>query len=268
MDQNDFGGEFWDEKQWEQHLNEIEEKSEVIKQLISVYSDSLPRWMHFVKEYASEDEAIDAYIDDELMIEEAYFPEDEDDLDEEFDEVDDFFLSEGGMPFAEDDEEEDELDESEAWKKDARLEVKGDEEEEAFLVGYEDEHENLEIFDESRDLAAYLIKRSKTFPETLRNKKYEDLITRTLDVSCKLASGYTFGFEIDVLGATITYCKKSLSIANECLVLLQELKEDGLFHPSEYQELHGRYFSLRNKTGLYLQDLRDLFKSGGTENGF
>ena len=80
----------WNEHQWEAHLNDIEEKSAQLRQFITsdpVGSD--PRWLHLINESDTVSEAVDTFIEEEMLLDEAYFPdEDEDELDDLDDELD------------------------------------------------------------------------------------------------------------------------------------------------------------------------------------
>ena len=84
MQSDGFDGELWDEHRWEAHLNEVEKKSDQLRKFIS--SDpkgNIPRWLTLLKESINEDDAFEAYVEEELLLDEAYFPEDEDWEDDE-----------------------------------------------------------------------------------------------------------------------------------------------------------------------------------------
>src|SRR5699024_65635 len=80
-----YDNEIWDEFRWGEHLDEIERKSEQLRSFIASDSPTnTPRWLMLLKENNNKKEAVDAFIEEELQIEEAYFPE-EDDWDEDDD---------------------------------------------------------------------------------------------------------------------------------------------------------------------------------------
>jgi hypothetical protein len=254
---NNFDGDIWNEHQWENHINEVEAKSDQLKDFInSTWGEGLPNWIHLMKEYSSELDAIDAFIEEELLFEEAYFPEDDDDFDSDDDIDDDILFNEDESELFDDydddlydeDEVENFLD-GEDWKKDS----------EDYVMSDYGSIDNLSIYDESRNLGAYLLKYTDINPETLRNSTYVQFVSDTLQVSCKLAAGYSFGFDQDVLGANIVYTKKALYRANRSLSILQTLKHRGIFTRNDYYRLHEWIFELRNDIGIYIQQLRDKF---------
>ncbi|MEX1121135.1 MAG: hypothetical protein WED82_03320, partial [Balneolales bacterium] len=253
--------EIWDEFQWEVHLKEMEQRNEQLRDFFtSGLPDDKPRWLRLLNEYNSKLDVMNAYIEEELLIEESYFPDDEDWEDEEEDDNDPFFSM-----FDEDDE----LDEWEDFFEDS-------EEEEGFLDDDGEEWkrlsddfamsdygaiENLSVYLEARSVGAELLKLAETEPHYFENEEFTNFISKSLLISAKLAVGYSFGFEIDVLGANIVYCKKALGYANASLEMLQNLKNKELMDQSRYYEVHQRLFELRNEIGIYIQDLRERFKS-------
>jgi len=222
-----------------------------------------------MKEYSSELDAIDAFIEEELLFEEAYFPEDDDDFDSDDDDIDDdiFFNEDDSDLFDdydfededfeddfiqnEDDEDEEDLFDGEEWKKDS----------EDYVMSDYGSIDNLSIYDEARNLGAYLLKYSDIHTSLLRNTNYLQFVSDTLQISCKLAAGYSFGFDADVLGANIAYTKKALYNANRSLALLQGIKHQSVFTRNDYYKLHEWIFELRNDIGIYIQQLRDKFNT-------
>src|SRR5690625_1267136 len=81
---------YWNEYQWEAHLDELEKKSEQLRRFItSDPKGNVPRWLTLLRENLDENEAVDAFIEEELLLDEAYFPEDEDDWEDEDDDFED-----------------------------------------------------------------------------------------------------------------------------------------------------------------------------------
>ncbi len=250
-----FDDGIWDEHQWEAHLDEIERKSEQLRKFIAPDpSGNIPRWITLLQENSDEHEAVDAFIEEELQIEEAYFPgEEEDDWDEP-DEFDDYYFDEF------DEEEEnlfndytDDLDEGESWK-----ELSDD-----YTLSDHGSIETLDIYNEARELAAYILQWSEGIHPKYLSKEYNDFVANILRIGAKLAGGYSFGFEQDFLGGNIVYTKKALYCANDALVLLQDaLKKAPFVTPMHYGQLHERVFELRNDIGIYVQELRERFRMG------
>jgi hypothetical protein len=268
MSWDSFDDELWDEYQWESHINEIEQKSDRLKEIINAtLGENGPGWTRFMKEFSSEQEALDAYIEEELLFEEAYYPDDDEFDSEDDEEWDDLFFNSDEDPFLEDDDEEegdsDVFNEEES--DDAEDFLDGEEwkaESDDYIMSDYGSLENLKIYSESREIGIGLLHISRNHGETLKNRYYLEFVSGTLDICIKLAAGYGFGFERDVLGANIAYAKKALTSANRALAMLQHLKKKAsVFTKEEYLKLHERIFELRNDIGIYVQELRDQFRS-------
>ncbi len=255
-----FDDEFWDEHKWEAHLNEIEKKSAQLRKFITPDpSGNTPRWITLLQENSDELEAVDAFIEEELQIEEAYFPseDDEEDWDDEWDdEFDDFFYNSDDEFEEEDylfDDYEDDFDAGEEWK-----ELSDD-----YAMSDYGSIETLDIYNEARELAAYILQWAEGIHPKYLNQSYNDFVGSVLKIGAKLAGGYSFGFEQDFLGGNIAYTKKALSFANEALFLLQNaLKHAPYMSEKHYYQLHERLFELRNDLGIYVQELRERFNMG------
>jgi hypothetical protein len=264
--------EIWNEQQWENHLNEMEHKSEKLRVYIETnLGEQSPRWSRFLNGFPSKLDAIDAYIEDELMFEDAYFPDDDDDWDEDEEEVDDFFLS------ADETEEEDDMEDGEDWKKhldpDSPLRSEyspaGEENEQDIaiwianqIIDDSEEAVEMEIYDEARELAADMLRLAEIVPQEEQDDKFIELVTDTVNVGSKVAGAFAFGFDLDVLGGNIAYCKKALGYANRVLELLQELKYRPFMRYVVYETLHERMFDLRNDLGVHIQELRSELNEG------
>ncbi|MCC5926413.1 MAG: hypothetical protein JJU41_07610 [Bacteroidetes bacterium] len=263
--------EIWDEFQWEVHLAEMEQESEKIRTFIETnLGEDTPRWARFLKKYPSKLDAIDAYIEDELMFEDAYFPDDDDDWeDDEDDDLDDFFMS------GEDSEDDtDDNDEGEEWKKYLspiqRDEMDKDVVSESSWIndmkelqledGF-DAEEYHQIYEESRQLAAEMLRLAEIVPESEQDLYFLELVTETVNLGTKIAGGFAFGFDLDVLGGNIAYCKRALKSANRILELLPGLRNRGFMRLVDYRSLHERIFELRNEIGIHIQDMRDVLNS-------
>lgn len=257
MPKGGFDDGIWDEHQWEAHLNEIEKKSEQLRKFIAPDpSGNIPRWITLLQENKDELEAVDAFIEEELQIEEAYFPDEEDeDWDDEYDDdLDEFFFDE---PEDEDflfgDDLFDDFDEGEEWK----------ELSEDYAMSDYGSIETLEIYNDARELAAYILQWSEGIHPKYLSPQFNDFVANILKIGAKLAGGYSFGFEIDFLGGNIAYTKKGLECANRSLHLLQDyMKKTPFMEREHYLQLHEILFELRNNIGIYVQELREQFYRG------
>jgi len=269
-------GEIWDEHQWEVHLNEMEQKSERLRLFIEKnLGEDSPRWTRFLDNFSSTLEAIDAYIEDELMFEDAYFPDDDDDWDDEDDEdMEDFFMN------AEDVDDED-SDEGELWKKGLspsererytsdlnsenevwfRIEDITTEDDED-----EEEDEYMRIYDEARELAAGMLKLAEMVPEKEKDHYFMEMVSETVNLGARVAGAFAFGFDSDVLGGNIAYCKRALKSANRVLEMLPGLRGRDFMKLVDYRSLHERMFELRNDIGMHIQDMREALRDA-IENG-
>ncbi|MDX1642491.1 MAG: hypothetical protein R3220_12380 [Balneolaceae bacterium] len=247
-------GSVWNEFQWESHLNEIERRSEQLRRFItSDPKGKTPRWITLLQESMDELDAVEAFIEEELLLDDAYFPEDDWEDDEDEFEDDDFFFKDSSFPFYDDeDEEEDDFDYGEDWK-----ELSDD-----FTLSDYGSIENLEIYQEARAYAVDVLKWAEIVPQQMQTKHIHEFITNVLVITAKLAGGYSFGFEQDVLGGNIAYTKKALYSANAALNHLQQIKKESFLTTLAYSKFHGRLFELRNDIGIYIQELRDRFQLG------
>lgn len=245
---------YWNEHQWEAHLDELERRSDQLRKFItSDPKGNQPRWIVLLRENLDENEAVDAFIEEELLLDEAYFPEDEDDWEDEDDEFEDddfFFNYDEEDPFLNDDD--DDFDAGEEWK------FLSDD----FTQSDYGSLENLQTYNTSKLLAVDILKWAESVPEQYHNNTYHDFVGEILKIGAKLAGGYSFGFEQDYLGGNIAYNKKAIYCANNALQLLQKQRKAPYMTPSIYRRLHARLFELRNEIGIYIQELRDRFNFG------
>lgn len=253
-----FDDEQWDEFKWEAHLNEVEKKSEQLRKFIaSDHKGNTPRWITLLQESQTEDDAFEAYVEEELLMDEAYFPEDDDDWDEDEDDWDDDdFLF--GLPGEEDymdfddDDEFDDFGEGDEWKS-----LSDD-----YMYSDYSDLESLIIYMDAKELAVEILKWAEKIHPKLQSPDFQNFVDETLKIGAKIAGGHSFGFEQDYIGANIAYSKKALKSANHALELLSGFKKKGLFPKKQYQEIHAELFELRNDIGVYIQELRDQFRLG------
>ncbi len=259
MKENPFD-DIWDEHQWESHINHIEQKTEQLREFLeTTFGEENPRWYKLLKESSSEQDAIDAFIEEELMFEDAYFPDDDDWDDEDYDEDDGLFLDEYDRDdfdadefdfddLMSDDDEED-FDDGEDWKMLS----------EDYATTDYGSIENLEIYQESRELATSLLRSVDMRSRAATQDDFNLFISDVLQISAKIAAGYALGFEQDVLGGNIAYSKKALYAANRALNTLQTMRKSRIFKQIDYQTTHARLHELRNDVGVYVQELRERF---------
>lgn len=251
MFNGDFNDGIWDEHQWEAHLNEIEKKSVHLRKFIaSDQSGNYPRWLTLLQENGDELDAVDAFIEEELQIDEAYFPgEDDEELDDDWDdEMEDLFLDEFEEDFFFDDE--DDFDAGEEWK----------ELSEDFAMSDNGSIDTLDVYNDSRTLAATILQWAETINPKSLTSDCNEFIGNVLKIGAKIAGGYSFGFERDFLGGNIAYTKKALYCANDALNILQrDLKGTRFLTRKQYYYFHEQLFTLRNNIGIYIQELRDRF---------
>ena len=84
--------------------------------------------------------------------------------------------------------------------------------------------ENLDVYRNSIELAVDVLKWGESIPAHMMNPQVHEFVSNILKIGAKLAGGYSFGFEKDVLGGNIAYTKKALHSSNEALLKLQFLK--------------------------------------------
>lgn len=246
-----YDDELWDEFKWESHLDEVERKSEQLRKFISSsHKGNTPRWVTLLDESLDEDDAFEAFVEEELLLDEAYFPEDEDWDDEEdldYDE-DDYLFGRS----EEEDDDYDEYDEGEDWKSLS----------EEYAQSSHGSLHNLDTFIMAKEYAVHILKWAEKVPPKIQSREFQEFVGEVLTIGAKLAGGYSFGFDAEYLGANIAYSKKALRVANTSLEMLQALKTQPLFRQGEYAQMHATLFELRNDIGVYVQELRDQFYMG------
>jgi hypothetical protein len=248
--------EIWDELRWERHINDAEEKSEQLRQYLeSTLGKEPPRWFRLLDDPDKPD-VVDHYIEEELMFEEAYFPDDDDEWDED-DEDDDVFMSaedELGDESDDDDDFPDEFDDEdgEEWKATS---------DQYALTDYGD-IQKWSIYTRAHDITLELFHFAKGMPKANEDPQFVEMGSQLLQMSAKLAGGYSFGFDVDSIGGNIVYCRKALDAANRALDLMQAQKLKPHFEGFPYADAHSRLFELRNDIAIYVQELRDRFRSG------
>lgn len=251
----DFNDDIWDEHQWETHLNEIERQSTHLRKfIIQEHAGNIPRWLKLLQENSDEFDAVDAFIEEELLIDEAYFPgEDDEEIDDDDDneeEWEDFFLDD-----FEDDTffDYDDFDEGEEWK----------ELSEEFAMSNTGSIDTLYVYNYSRMLAASILQWAETINPKHISINVNEFIGNVLKIGAKIAGGYSFGFDRDFLGGNIAYTKKALHCANNALTILQrDLKGNSFITKKQYFYFHEQLFTLRNDIGIYIQELREQFYNG------
>jgi hypothetical protein len=243
-----FDDEIWDEYRWEEHINHIEKRAVELTNFFNrTWGATSPSWERLLDEYQNQNDVIDAYIEEAIINEEAYFPDDEDWDDEEEDEPDNELFMESA---------EEDYNSTLPEKMDALFE-------EVLQFSGEFRIEDMEFVE---DIYAYNLAREfglkvLTLAESrsdLRSETYFDsLVNTALQISAKLAIGFNLGFEFEVIGGNIIYSKKALDNANSALELLTALKSQNLLLQADYYELHQLLTNVRNEIGMYIQDLRE-----------
>jgi hypothetical protein len=259
----------WDEHQWESHINEMTRRHEHLRELMESGPSGYPRWLTHIRDFPTKLDAVDAYIEEELLLEEAYFPfdddeEEEDDMDDilfrDDDQTDDWDPEEEGDVFGEPGEGEDVVGDDEEEDLESIFEEIFEEEAPDELSYDYASLENITIYTDARDLAADLLVFNDSKPHYMDHPGFIHLVSEVLLISTKLAAAYSMGFDVEVLGANIAYCKKALERANLTLMHLQGLRENPLTR-EDYFELHRRLFELRNNIAVHVQETRAFFKS-------
>lgn len=254
MFKGDFNDGIWDEHQWEAHLKEIEKRSSELRKFIAPDSPNSPRWLSLLQESSDELDAVDAFIEEELQIEEAYFPDEDDEEIEEDDfddDLDDLFFYEDEEDFYFEDD--DDYDAGEEWKEFS----------EDFTLSDYGSLETFSTYNDARELAAIILHWAEMINPKLFSPESNEFIGNVLKIGAKIAGGYSFGFEHEFIGGNIAYTKRALYCANDSLVILQrDLKGNAILTSSQYFYFHEQLFELRNNLGIYIQELRERFYRG------
>lgn len=251
MYNGDFNDDIWDEYQWEAHLNEVERKNTQLRNfIIPNHPNNIPRWLKLLQESSDEFDAVDAFIEEELLIDEAYFPSEDDeeidDDDEGEEEWDDFLFDESKDDY-------DDYDAGEEWK----------ELSENFAMSNTGSIDTLYVYDRSRSLSASILQWVESINPKNMTANLNDFVGNVLKIGAKIAGGYSFGFDHEFLGGNIAYTKNALYCANDALITLQrDLKGCSYINKKQYYHFHEQLFMLRNDIGIYIQELREQFYNG------
>ncbi|MDG5766881.1 hypothetical protein QA596_05335 [Balneolales bacterium ANBcel1] len=262
----------WDEFEWESHINEMARRHEHLRQLIESDHGNRPRWLSHINDFPTKLDAVDAFIEEELLLEESHFPvDDEDEFESEQDDALFELLDDGEEEddIFGDDEDDPEIDFFQDSGDDEEDDMDDDQVEEMFEQIFDEETreptgydyaslENIAIYTDARDLSADLLLFNDSQPRYMQHPGFIRLVSDTLQISSKLAAAYSMGFDVEVLGANIAYCKKALAHANHTLAHLQSLKGNPV-QVADYYELHRRLFELRNNIAIHIQDTRAFF---------
>src|SRR6056297_2399428 len=173
MSFNDFDDNpIWNEFQWESHLEEIEKKSENLRRFItSDLNGNTPRWITLLRENLDELDAVEAFIEEELLLDEAYFPEEDDDWEEDEDEDidDDFFFydEEDDFSLYDDlDQSDEDFEDGEEWKS-----LSDD-----FARSDYGSIENMQLFNDARDYAVDVLKWAEYISPKHHSKTYHEFV--------------------------------------------------------------------------------------------
>lgn len=258
--------DIWDEHQWESHLNQIEQKSEQFRHFLdAAVGEEIPRWYRLLKDSPTEQDALDAFIEQELLFDESYFPDDDDDWDGD-DEFDDEDLPFGYLDEDDDEEfdgaaylesfddfedpEDDDLEDGEEWKLLS----------EDFAMTDYGSIETLKVYNDAHSLAVEVLRMSEELGSLEKDQIFSHFVSEVIQIPAKITAGYALGFEMDVLGGNIVYNRKALSHANSALAALQSMRNKHVFRNREiYFNMHNALFEIRNDLGVYIQELREEF---------
>jgi hypothetical protein len=263
-DENDDG--VWNESQWERHISEVEKKSKQLRKFIeSGKYENLPSWVSMLEELGSEFDVVDEFVERELELEEAYYPDD-DDMDVDEDDLDDDLFLDGDPEWSPEDDDElndlfdeverfgyadDEIEEGDEWKLLS----------EDYALDLNSSIMNLSIYVDARNLAALCVQ--EIDPTMVANYpiQYIQFVDAVMMIASKIASGFSFGFEPDMIGGNLVCTKKALNHANTALNLLQKQRKQPYIIDEVYKEFHRLLFELRNDIAIYVQDLRERFNA-------
>jgi len=244
-----FDDEIWDEYRWEEHINHIEKKSlELTNFFNSTWGATSPSWIRLLDEYENQNDVIDAFIEEAIINEEAYFPDDDEWDDEEDDEPDNELF----MESTDEDDYNSTLPEKIESLFEEVIHYSGE-----FRIEDMEFVEDIYAYNLAREFGLKMLALAESRKELTSELVFDLLVNTSLQMSAKLAIGFNLGFDEEVIGGNIIYSKKALDNANTALELLNSLKSRNLLLQADYYELHQLLSNVRNEIGLYVQDLRE-----------
>lgn len=255
--------EIWNEHDWEQYIRSFEDQNQRLKSFYeNMWGSEQPSWYRLIDELNCEKEVVDAFIEEELLIEESFFPDDDEDfeIDDDDDDMDDDLFG-FGVNDDDDDDEEDENSDDE------------DDEDEAFFVldentpmyiemgeMTEDDENELDLYDRGREIAVSILKwhRRRSLEEKSQ-AHMQRLVTIAMQVPTKIAAGFGFGFDAESIGGNIAYCKRALRLCNEAMEIFTHIHEQKAIQDKSYLFMQEELMLLRNDLGVNVQEMRDMF---------
>lgn len=249
--------EIWNEHDWEFYIRSFEDQNQRLKSFYdTMWGSESPSWHRLIEELPSEKEVVDAFIEEELLIEESYFPDDDEDfdIDDDEDDLDDDLFGFNMSDDDDDDESQDDDSEDEIFEMDGEEFVHF-----AMPELSDDDEEELDLYDRGREIAVSILKWHKRRSDQEKEAaNMQRLVTIVMQIPTKIAAGFGFGFEPESIGGNIAYCKRALRLCNESMEIFTEIKEQKAIQDKSYLFMQEELLLLRNDIGVYIQELREI----------
>jgi hypothetical protein len=230
------GDEIWDEHEWEAHLRENDQRTDLYMKDFNDFVTDNPM-------PASEDKKVLRDWDRRL---------------------DEFMAARGwefhGEDIFGDDEEEDDVNEL-FMLDDSFLDEEHDEEEDGALLG-RDDFRDLPVYQRTYDTAIGVLQWANALPSEVKDSSLVHLCNNLLQMPTNVAKGHAYGFQRQMLGGYIACVKRALGAANNALNHIRELRDAPFMGGKQYREMYERIYECRNDLAVYVTDLRRRFELG------
>lgn len=121
---------------------------------------------------------------------------------------------------------------------------------------------NIPIYREAHRLSVRVLRWSNSLPGRVKDSTLVQFCAHVTQIPANIAKGHGIGLELEMIGGNIACAKRALTAANAALELLRELKTSHYMDPQLYRSLYEEAYELRNRVGIYVQELRRRFDLG------
>lgn len=121
---------------------------------------------------------------------------------------------------------------------------------------------NVPLYQDAQQHAVNVLSWSNTLPAQVKDSTLVQFCSHITQIPANIAKGHGIGLELDMIGGNIACVKRALQAANAALRLLPELKTAGCVDREQYLSLYESTYEIRNRVGVYVQELRRRFDLG------
>jgi hypothetical protein len=125
-----------------------------------------------------------------------------------------------------------------------------------------DDVRHIPVYREAQRLASHILRWSNDLPGHQKDSSLVQFCSYVTQIPANIAKGHGIGLELEMIGGNIACSKRALAAANSALDLLREIKSAPYMDRTFYRKAYEDAFEVRNRLGVYIQDLRRRFDLG------